>query len=89
MILQCEDLLAEMYEEFPDVSERSINKICRDGLIKAKTLVQSGRELIIKCPKMIEIKFYIPETQENQFVRTKINEYKDKRKKDGSTTNEN
>jgi len=89
MILQFEDLLQEMYEEFPDINEHSINKICRDGLIKSKALVKSGRELIIKCPKMIEIKFYIPDTQENQFARTKINEYKDKLKKDGNSTNKN
>lgn len=88
MIIGFEDLLEEMYEEFPDINEKSIRKICKDGLIKSKTLVRSGRELLIKCPKMVEIKFYIPSTQENQFVRTKINEYKDKRKKDGNSTSE-
>ena len=88
MIIGFEDLLEEMYEEFPDISEKSIRKICKDGLTKSKTLVRSGRELLIKCTKMVEIKFYIPSTQENQFVRTKINEYKDKRKKDGNNTSE-
>lgn len=84
MILDFEDIVAEMYDEFPDVAESSINKICRDGLIQTAKMLRSGKELIVKCPKLVEVKFFIPGNEENQFSRTKLNQYKDKLKKDGS-----
>lgn len=87
MIISFEDILKEVYEEFPDITERSVEKICKDGMIKSMKLLKSGRELIVKCPNLVEVKFFIPGSQEDQFARTKINEFKDKLKANGSKPN--
>lgn len=87
MIISFEDILQEVYDEFPDITERSVERICRDGMLKSVKLLKTGRELIVKCPNLVEVKFFIPGSQEDQFARTKINEYKDKLKANGSKPN--
>jgi len=87
MIIEFDDMLQELYEDFPDITEKSIEKICRDGMLSTVKLLKTGREMIVKCPNLVEVKFFIPGSQEDQFARTKINEYKDKLKKNGNKPN--
>lgn len=88
MIIPFDDIVQELYEEFPDITEASIKTICKDGMLKTVKLLKTGREMMVKCPQLVEVKFFIPGSPDDQFSRTKLNEYKDKLKKDGSKPTE-
>lgn len=85
MLFSTEDLLEEMYDEFPDVDRKCIDKICRKGMFSLKKLLTSGRELIADGFGP-ELKFFIPTTPESQHSLTQFNLVKDKLdKRDGRT----
>lgn len=76
MIFSIDDLLEEMYEEFPDVDPKSISRICKKGLFMMKNLFISSRELIVHGPGP-ELKFFVPTTPDSQYSLTQFNIVKD------------
>jgi hypothetical protein len=77
MIFTLEDLLDDLEEEFPDLTRKSIKRICETGLFRMKRILRSGRELILGGKRMPLIKFFIPMTPEAQHEVTKYNKFKD------------
>jgi hypothetical protein len=60
------DVIQELYDEFPELEPKAIDKICKDGLTGINKLLRSGEELIIQAEGREVIKFYIPCTPEAQ-----------------------
>lgn len=83
MLFSMEDIMEEMYEDFPDVDKKSINRICRNGMFSLKKLLSSGRELIADGFGP-ELKFFIPTSPDSQHSLTQFNLVKDKLNKDDS-----
>lgn len=60
------DVLPELYEEFPEIDEKRIEKICNDGLMGILRFGRIKEELIVRCPGNDEIKFFVPLSPANQ-----------------------
>jgi hypothetical protein len=67
------DVLKELYEEFPEIDEKSIDKICKAGISGINKLMRSNEELRIDLDDSEQIKFFIPCSPETQDEITKQN----------------
>jgi hypothetical protein len=86
MLFSMDDIMEEMYEDFPDIDRANIKRICRKGIFSLKKLLTSGRELIADGAEA-ELKFFIPTTPDSQHSLTQFNIVKDKLdKRDGDRT---
>ena len=81
------DVLKELYTEFPEIDEKSIDKICKAGISGINKLMRSGEELRIDLDNSEQIKFYIPCNPETQDEITRNNvkrrRFKEIRKQNG------
>jgi hypothetical protein len=59
-MFRMEDVMEELYKEFPEIEEKSINKICHDGLMGILKLARIKEEVSIKTENNEEIKFFVP-----------------------------
>jgi hypothetical protein len=87
MIIDQNTIMQEIYAEYPDIDQKSLDKICKKGLSGINKLMRSGFELFIKCRvdgKLDEIKFFTPMTPEDQYEVSRINHYKLSKKKDNN-----
>jgi hypothetical protein len=57
------NVMTEIYDEFPELEEKSLDKICKTGLSTILKLTQKREELILKLNTNTEIKFYTPTSQ--------------------------
>ena len=57
-MFRMEDVMEELYKEFPEIEEKSINKICHDGLMGILKLARIKEEVSIKTENNEEIKFF-------------------------------
>jgi hypothetical protein len=84
------DVLQELYDEFPEIEKKSIDKICKDGLTSMNKLFRAKEELMIKH-NATQVKFFVPCSQERQNALAETNRnkryYKALKKKDGETSN--
>lgn len=84
------DVLKELYEEFPEIDEKAIDKICKTGISNINRLMRAGEELRIDLDKKKQIKFFIPSSPEKQDELTKKNRwrryFKKIKKQDGQTS---
>jgi hypothetical protein len=67
------DVLKELYTEFPEIDEKSIDKICKAGMSGVNKLMRAGEELRIDLDRSEQIKFFIPCNPELQDEITKKN----------------
>ena len=82
MQIRLEDLLDEMYQEFPDIKESSIKKICSKGLKGINKVMRGGDELFINS-RGTELKFFIPLTVEDHSALMTHRYHKHKYRRDG------
>jgi hypothetical protein len=85
------DIIQELCEEFPEIEERSIRKICHDGLMGILKFARLKEELLIKMEKNEETKFFVPLTPKRQdelINRNKLRRYKAAKKKENGKTSE-
>lgn len=71
--------MTELYEEYPDITPKSLDKICKKGLSGINSTMRRGFELFIKCRvdgKLDEMKFFTPNPPEIQSEISRINFYK-------------
>lgn len=75
-------ILEELYEEFPDVDRKSINKICRHGLSCIRSYTHSGKDVFYSAGTCGQpVKFFIPMTSEDNNLRNGLYLYKQGRLK--------
>ncbi len=55
-----DDVIQELYDEFPELEHKAIDKICRDGLIGMLKIMRNKEEIIIKPSTNEKIKFFYP-----------------------------
>lgn len=67
------DVIQELYEEFPEIEPKAIDKICRAGLMNLLKFMRQKEEVIIRTEKQEYIKFYLPMTPEKQSKLTTRN----------------
>ena len=81
------DVLKELYDEFPEIDEKAIDRICKTGISGINKLMRSDEELIMKIDKGEQIKFFISATPKIQAKITKRNvmrrRYKNLKKQNG------
>lgn len=67
------DVVQELYEEFPEIEPKAIDKICRTGLMSLLKFMRQKEEVIIRTEKQEFIKFYLPMSPEKQSELTTRN----------------
>lgn len=91
MIIDINDITAELYDEFPELEPKAIDKICKKGLAGINKLMRKGEELIITGEERKIVKFFIPLKPEDQHELSLINAAKRaakyKEEKDGQESN--
>ena len=60
------DVMPEIYKEFPELDEKSLDVICRTGLVEILKLMRKTEEVNIKCEKQEELKFCFPTSPDIQ-----------------------
>jgi hypothetical protein len=54
------DVIQEIYDEFPELEHKAIDKICHHGLIGILKIMRHKEEIIIKSLDKEVIKFFYP-----------------------------
>ena len=85
MQIQLDDIMKEMYAEFPELKESSIKRICTKGLRGIIRVMRGGDELFISGDTT-ELKFFIPMTVEDQSALMTHRYHKHKARKEYGTT---
>lgn len=73
MIFDVTDVIPELYDEFPELTHESIDKIGKAGISAILKLMKREEEINIKISKLKKIKFYFPTTPEKQSALTTLN----------------
>ena len=85
MIIELKDLLPKLYAKYPDLTEASIERICRVGLRGINRVLRDGDELFITGHgSSEEYKFFVPLTPEDhdRFIKHRyfIHKFRKERK---------
>ena len=60
MIFDMDDILEEVYEQYPEVAESSIKKICGTGLKRIRSLVSALNNFKVRLPSREDYIFFVP-----------------------------
>lgn len=84
------DVVSELYDEFPELEPKAIDKICKDGLSGLLKLMRRKEEVIVNGSDNKTMKFYFPTTPEKQSKLTLNNirrrQREKEKKQDGKTS---
>ena len=88
MILNIENILDELEEEYPDITRDSLKKICEKGLSDLLQLLRAGDEVVLRGHKREIIKFYYSMLPETQHKKLRKRYYIRKKKERDAKTND-
>jgi hypothetical protein len=65
-MFEMKDVLQEVCNEFPEINEKAIETICKDGLMGILKLARIKEELYIRTEGRQGVKFFVPLTPDAQ-----------------------
>lgn len=79
-MFEMKDVMQEMYDEFPELDEKSLDSICKKGLVGILKTLRADEEMFVALTSNEEIKFFRPAPHpEVQYERTLRNVRRRKR----------
>lgn len=85
MIFDIDEVLEELYDEFPEIQPTAIKKICKKGLFGIKKKLTRFLDVDLRLEDRKSVKFFLPSTPEQQRTRIARRLFKRKQNEESSS----